>query len=156
MVSVATLEQLQRVVDPSGQLVLMLMSHPSIDTVRVVNDTRDWVIGADTWVGLPFRFKLPQDRQGQAPRATLEVDNVGRALSTELEKLPPGSALQATMRLVSRAQPTVVDYEFTAPLSGVKVSTGNVTATLGNDDALRAPAVKMRYDPKLTPGLFDG
>lgn len=154
MVSPATRAQLRRVNDPSGVLVLLLLQHPSIATVRVVNDTRDWIIDGDTWVGLPFRFKLPQATGGQAPRAALEVDNVGRALTAELEKLPAGAALQATIRLVSRATPVVVDYEFTAPLSGVSVSVTTVSAAVGNDEALRAPAVKLRYDPTQTPGLF--
>lgn len=154
MVSPQTREQLQRVTDADGVLVLLLMEHPSIATVRVVSDTRNWVIGADTWIGLPFRFRLPQSVAGQAPRAALEIDNVGSDLGAELELLPPGAALQATVRLVSRATPTVVDYEFTAPLSGVSVTVASVTAVVGNDDALRAPMVKMRYDPVTTPGLF--
>lgn len=154
MVSPQTREQLRRVSDTDGVLVLLLMEHPSIDTVRVVNDTRDWLIGADTWIGLPFRFRLPQSVGGQAPRAALEVDNVGSELGAELDKLPPGAALQATVRIVSRATPTVVDYEFTAPLSGVSVTVPTVSAVVGNDDALRAPVVKMRYDPVTTPGLF--
>lgn len=154
MVSPELREQLHRVTDTDGVLVLLLMEHPDIETVRVVNDTRDWTIGADTWIGLPFRFRLPQSVAGQAPRAALEMDNVGSDLGAELELLPPGAALQATVRLVSRATPTVVDYEFTAPLSGVSVTVPTVTAVVGNDDALRAPAVKMRFDPVTTPGMF--
>jgi len=154
MVSAAMREQLQRATDADGVLVLLLMEHPSIGTVRVVNDTRDWLIDANTWIGLPFRFRLPQSVAGQAPRAALEIDNVGSDLAAELEKLPPGAALQATVRLVSRASPTVVDYQFTAPLSGVSITATTVSAVIGNDDALRAPVVKMRYDPVTTPGLF--
>lgn len=156
MVTDATRTQLHRVSDSAGMLVLLLLTHPSIDTVRVVNDTRDWVIGGQTWVGLPFRFKLPNGAAGQAQRATLEVENVGRGLSTELEKLPAGAAVQSTMRLVSRATPEVTDYEFTAPLSNVSVTVTSVRAQVGNDDARRAPAVRVRFDPMLTPGLFAG
>lgn len=156
MVTAATREQLHRVNDKHGQLVLLLLSHPSIDTVRVVNDTRDWVISSETWIGLPFRFKLPHAASGQAGRATLEMDNVGRELVVELEKLPPNATLLATMRLVSRARPTDVDYEFTAPLSGVLATTATLTATVGNDDAFRASAVKVRFDPATAPGIFAG
>jgi len=156
MVSTSTRAQLQRVTDPHGALILLLLQHPSIDTIRLVNDTRDWVIGADTWIGLPFRFKWPQEARAEAPRAQLEVDNVGADLGRELEKLPPGAALQATLQMVSRATPTVVEYEFTAPMSSVGVTTRAVAATVGNDDAFRSPAVKVRYDPLLTPGIFPG
>lgn len=155
-VSLSTREQLQRVTDSAGLLVLLVLEHPSISTAYVVNDTRDWTISGQTYVGLPFRFKLPDETAGQAPRAQVEIDNVGRALTAELELLPPGGALMATFKVVSRATPTVVDFQFAAPLSGVSASVQSVTATVGNDDALRAPAVKVRYDPSTSPGLFAG
>lgn len=148
--------QLQRVTDPDGVLVLLVLSHPSIATVYVVNDTRDWLISGQTYIGLPFRFKLPQANQGEAPRAQLEVDNVGRGIAAELEQLPAGAALQATLSIVSRTAPTTVEYSFKAPLSAVSCTVPLLTATLGNDDALRSPAVKMRYDPATSPGLFAG
>lgn len=156
MVTATTREQLQRVTDTKGVLVLVTIAHASIQTARVVNDTRDWDIGGQTFVGLPFRFRLPQDAPGEAPRAQLEIDNVGRELTTELEKLPPGAALQCTIQLVSRATPTVVDFEFVSQLTNISASASIVTATVGNDDALRAPVVKWRYDPSTTPGLFEG
>lgn len=156
MVSAATRAQLQRVNDPAGMLLLLKLEHPSMATAYVVNDTRSWTIGATTWVGLPFRFKLPNEASGQAPRATLEIDNVGRELTAELEGLPVGGALQGTFYLVSRSTPTVVDFSFSAPLSGVVVTMATVSATLGADDELRAPAVKLRYDQQTAPALFEG
>lgn len=156
VMSAATREQLHRVTDPDGVLVLLVLEHPSIATAYVVNDTRDWTIGGQPYIGLPFRFKLPDATAGQAPRAQLEIDNVGRALMADLEQLPPGGALMATISVVSRNTPTVVDFMFQAPLSGVSASVATVTATVGNDDALRAPAVKVRFDPTTSPGLFAG
>lgn len=156
MVTATTLEQLQRVNDPAGVLLLLKLEHPAIDTAYIVNDTRAWTISGQDWVGLPFRFRLPKSVAGEAPRAQIEIDNVGGLLSEELEKLPYGGVLQATFTLVSRATPTVVDFSFQAPFSGVSASTTIVTATVGNDDALRAPCVKLRYDPTTSPGLFAG
>ncbi len=154
MVTALTRAQLRRVNDKAGMLALLVLTYPGMDTARVVNDTRDWVIGGDTYIGLPFRFKLPQDVRGQPSRAMLVVDNVGRDLSDELDALPPGAALQATVRLVSRARPTEVDEEFSTPLSDVKVTTATISAQLGTADMLQAPAVKVRFDPTLTPSVF--
>jgi hypothetical protein len=160
MVSATTRAQLQRVTDPSGMLLLLKLEHASMATAYVVNDTRDWVInhgaGDITWVGLPFRFKLPNESAGNPARAALEIDNVGRALVDELEALPPGGALQGTFYLVSRATPTVIDSSFSAPLSTVVVTMAAVSAVLGADDELRAPAVKLRYDQVTAPALFEG
>jgi hypothetical protein len=154
MVTATTREQLHRVNDPHGQLALLTITHASFGTLRLVNDTRNWTIGGNLFTACPFRTKLPQQAPGQPMRAALEMDNIGRELVDGLEQLPPGAALQATLQLVSRATPTVVDWELTSPLSSVNANVNALSAYLGNDDAMRAPAVKMRFDPTLTPGLF--
>lgn len=156
MVTPNTAAQLQRVDDPSGMLVLLKLEHPAIDTAYVVSDTRDWVINGQSWIGLPFRFKLPSALSGETPRASIEIDNVNGLLSAELEKIPPNGALLATFMLVSRARPATVEFEFQAPMTGVSCSVAAVTASVGNDDAWRAPAVKLRFDPMNSPGLFAG
>lgn len=156
MVSAATREQLGRVNDSAGMLELLKIEHPSITTAYVVNDTRSWTIGSTTWVGLPFRCKLPAQASGQAPRAQIEVDNIGRSLTDELEALPPNGVLLGTFYLVSRKNPEVIDSSFSAPLSGVSVTMATLNATLGSDEELRAPAVKVRYDLATTPALFEG
>lgn len=156
MVSAATREQLHRVTDAAGMLLLLVLEHPAMETAYVVNDTRDWSIGGIDYVGLGFRFKLPNSVAGEPARAAIEIDNVGRELVPALEALPPGASLQATFRLVSRAQPTVVDFEMSAPFSGVSITTELVTAVIGNQDAFAAPAIKMRYDQVTAPGLFTG
>lgn len=150
--------QLQRVSDPAGALVLLMLEHPALSggTAHVACDTRDWVIDGVTWVGMPFRFTLPGATAGQAPRAAIEIANAGRELSDELERLPFGAALQGTFMVVSRRTPSVIESQFSAPLSNVSVTTAWVTATLGHDEALRAPAVKLRFDPTTSPALFPG
>jgi hypothetical protein len=154
MVTAATRAQLRRVSDNAGFLMLLTLSAPGMETARVVNDTRDWVIGGVAYVGLPFWVKLPQDVRGQPSRATLVMDNVGRDLGDEIDARPPGAVLMATMQMVSRARPTEVDYGFTSVLSRVKVTTATITAVLGNEDAMQAPAVKVRFDPATTPSVF--
>lgn len=156
MVTAATRRQLQRVNDTAGGLLLLMLEHPSIETVHVANDTRSWVISGTTWVGLPFRFQLPDDIAGQSTAARVEIDNVGQELSPVLEGLPPGAALLATFRVVSRSTPTVVDYEFSAPMSGVSMTTTVVQATIGTDDEDRMPAVMVRYDQTTASALFEG
>ncbi len=156
MVTTAGRAQLRRVSDPAGMLLFLKLAHPAIETVYIVNDTRDWVVGDITYVGLPFRFQMPQAMAGQAPRAQIEVDNVGSEIGQELERLPPNGALQGTFTLASRLTPSVAEMNFTAPLSGVSCTPQVMTAVVGNDDAMRAPAVRVRYDPGNSPGLFAG
>ena len=156
-VSNASRARLQASSDPHGFLELLLIEHASwTDPVRVVNDTRDWVIGGQTWIALPFRVRLPNQVQGESPRAQLQIDNVGRELTAAIEALPVGSTLLATLRIVSRATPSVVDCEFISLLGGISITPTAVTCTMGPDDTLRQSAVRVRFDPANAPGLFAG
>lgn len=149
------LAQLHAVDDPDGWLVLVLMDHPSFaGGIRLVEDTRDWTIGGTTYIGLPMRLKLPQDVAGEATRAQLSIDNVGRDITAELEHLPPGASLDVTIRFVSRKSPTRTEWEYIAGGSTAQVDVEFVTLSLGDDDLLRGNAVRLRYDPTTAPGIF--
>lgn len=45
---------------------------------------------------------------------------------------------------------------FTAPMSGVQATPLSITATVGEGDLMRLPAVDVRFDPFTAPGLFAG
>ncbi len=157
MVSATTTTALQSISDNQGILELLLIDHASFaNPLHVVNDTRDWTIGSDTYVGLPFRLKMPTQAQKENPRATLQLDNVGRALTGLLEGLPVGASLTATIRVVSRATPTVVDFEFIGQLTSINVTPTVVSCSFGLDDAMRQSAVRLRFDPATAPALFAG
>nr|WP_315242107.1 DUF1833 family protein [uncultured Albidiferax sp.] len=153
--STATTRNLHAVDDPQGVLMLLQLDHPALSApVRLVNDTRNLVTLGETYLGLPFAITLPNDKAREVPRAKLQMDNVGRELTAELERLPPGAALMATILMVHRSTPGVVDYSFTAPLSGVRVDMHTLSASMGPDDLLRRPAVLLRFDPVSAPPLF--
>lgn len=152
-----SIAQLQQVTDNHGFLELLVIEHESFESpVRIVSDTREWVIGGNAYVALPFGVKLPTQAQQENPRAQLRVDNVGRELTALIEALPVGASLIATLQMVSRATPTVVDYEFVSQLSGLSLTPTLFTANMGPDDTMRQTAVRMRFDPTNSPGLFQG
>lgn len=152
-----SIAQLQSVNDNHGFLELMVIEHESFASpIRIVSDTRDWVIGGNTYVALPFGLKLPTQAQQENPRAQIRIDNVGRELTSAIEALPVGASLIATLQVVSRATPTVIDYEFVSQLSGWRLTPTLFTANMGPDDTMRQTAVRMRFDPTNAPGLFQG
>lgn len=154
-VSSNTLTALQRVDDPFGTLHLLEITGDGIPApVRLVNDTRNVVHLGNTYVGIRFALILPKQADREIPRAQIRVDNVGRELVEDLEALPPGAELWATIKVVHRKTPDVVDFRFTAPMSGVSVDPLIASATVGVSDIWRRPAVDLRYDPLTAPGLF--
>lgn len=154
-VSTSTLTALQRSDDPFGTVDLLEITGDGLaQPVRLARDTRDFVHQGETYLGIPFDLTLPKQADREIPRAQIRVDNVGRELVQDLEALPPGGELLATIKVVHRRTPDVVDYSFTAPMNSVAVDVLSVTATVGVADLWRRPVVDVRYDPLTAPGLF--
>jgi hypothetical protein len=160
--------QLQSVDDVDGLLLLAVLDDPVLSaSVHVVNDTRDWP-DIPTWsetfqryenvtyIGIPMQVTLPTDVAGQASQAQLEISNVGRELTAELEALPLGSNLDVTLRIVSRAAPEQIEWEYEAAIGRVTATVPRVVIVLGDDTLLRQSAVLLRFDPTTAPGLFAG
>ena len=152
-----SIAQLQSTSDAVGFLELLILTSSAwSSSVRIVADTRDWTIGSDSYIALPFRLKLPSQVAGENPLAQIEIDNVGRAFSAELEALGPRDTSWAEIRIVSRAAPTTSIYSFVGALSGVQVSVASLSAQFGDDITMRQGTVRHRYDPTRTPGIFPG
>jgi hypothetical protein len=136
-------------------LILLEIAHPTLATpIRVVNDTQDLVSNGNLYVGVAFAIWLPDDIEGQMPRARLAIDNVGRELVEPIEN--SGGAQGATVRVmqVLRSQPDVIEWEATLDMRNVEMTQAQITGELGYEDILNRPAIAMRYDPASSPGLF--
>ncbi len=149
------LERRQRVTDTAGTLLFLEVSAPSFaDTLRIVNDTRDWVSNGVVYIGVPFGFKLPDDVSGQTPRAVLTLDNIGRGITQDLESLQPYDVVQIKLKISDRAAPDVIEREYILPITQVSVNTRTATASCGYDALMRQQAVRLRYNPFTAPGAF--
>lgn len=148
-------ERRQRVTDTTGILVLLELSAPSFaETLRLVDDTQNWDSNGETYTGFPFRFKLPSDTNGQPPKAVLEIDNIGREITADLESLQPGEMVTATIRVTDREDPDDIHQTFTIPITNVLVNQPVAVAQLGTDFLMRQQSVRLRYTPYTTPGIF--
>lgn len=145
----------QRVTDPDGTLVLLELAAASFGSpVRLVDDTRNWTVGGNLYTGFPFRFTLPDDTAGQAPRAVLEIDNVGREVTADLENLDPGELITATIRLTDKTEPETIFETMVLPMVNVHVDQSVITAQVGVDWIMRQAACRLRYNGHTAPGLF--
>ncbi|KIJ00487.1 hypothetical protein ST27_10360 [Xanthomonas phaseoli pv. phaseoli] len=151
------LERRQRVTDDNttAPLELLEMTAPSFGAVlRIANDTRDWVSNGNTYIGYPFRFTPPADSAGETPRAQLEVDNVGRGITDDLERVQPNEMVMCRYLITDRVQPNVIARRFYLPLIQVRAAGPIITAQIGVDFFMRQQAVKLRANPFTLPGIF--
>lgn len=148
-------ERHQRVTNTAGELLLLEITSPVFsEPLRAVSDTQNWTSQGVEYIGVPFGFQLPDDVPGQPARAVLEITNVGTGMTDELEKWTPGTPITAVMRITDRANPDVIEREYRLPIENVSVNSGVVTARLGVDSMMRQQAVRIRFTPFLTPGVF--
>lgn len=136
-------------------LVLLEISHPDLDEpIRVVNDTQDVTVESNLYLACAFRLTLPDDIDGQVPRAQLEVDNIGRELTQWLEYSQGGKGAKCRILQILRSEPDVIEFDMTLDLSGLSIDNLAVRGTLGFVNTLDQPAVKVRFDPISAPGVF--
>lgn len=148
-------ENNQRVTNPGGPLELLEVTNPSFsEPMRIANDVVDVISQGISYIGIPFRFTLPEDISGTHPQLRLQLDNVGRGITDELESLQPGSVTMARLIVVDRETPDVHAHVYHLPLSSVQCTPTTATATASADFWMRQMACKVVMDPHHLPGIF--
>ena len=145
----------QRITNTVGHVELLEVTNPSFSgPMQIVNDVQDFVSQGVTYIGIPFGFTLPDDVSGQAPRMRLQMDNVGRGISDELERLLPGTTTMAKLIIVARDTPNVHEHVFWLPITQVSISGASAQATCSVDSLMRQAACKQIANPFTLPGIF--
>lgn len=136
-------------------LFLLEISHADLgQPVRVVGDTQDLISNGNPYVGFGFRISLPDEQQGQQPRAELAIDNVGRELMQWIETSGGGKGSRVRIMQVLRSTPNTVEWEIEMELSNIRVGAFEVVGELGFPRLLDVSAVQVRADPQTMPGIF--
>lgn len=145
----------QRITNDIGHVELLEITNPSFSgPMRICNDVQDFISQGVSYIGIPFGFTLPDDVSGQAPRMRLQMDNVGRGISDELESLLPGTTTMAKLIIVARDTPSVHEHVFWLPVTGVSISGASATASCSVDELMRQSACKQIANPFTLPGVF--
>lgn len=137
-------------------VTLLAISHPQIGAqpIRVCNDTQDITHQGNVYTAVPFELTLPDDKDGQPPRATLRFGNAGRDLMQWLELSNGGAGARCAISVVRRSLPNNAEITLTVDVQSVSADIDVVTAELGYDTLLDRAAVGLRYDPIVAPGVF--
>lgn len=137
-------------------LFLLQIDHDDLtQPIRVVNDTEDVVSNGNTYLAFPYTINLPSQEEESPPTVTLEIDNVGRDLMTWLESSNGGEGATATISMVLRSNPDVVEIgPLTLDLVNVKATPFKVQGNLGYEDLLNRPGNPIEYRPHNYPGIF--
>lgn len=135
-------------------LACITITHPSITTLRLVNDTQPLVRSAGTYVPCPLQVLLPAQRDDQIPQVNLVIDNVDRTVLEQIREL--AGVPQITLEIVLASSPDTVEAgPFDFSLLSASYDVLSITGTLGYmDDVLNQQVPAMQYTPTNSPGLF--
>lgn len=153
--SLTARRQIHAVNSDDPPVVLLEISHPDLPhPVRVAGDTQVIISNGSAFVAMGFRLRLPDDVQGQHPRAELAVDNIGRELMQWVETSGGGKGAKVRMMQVLRSAPDNIEWEMTLSLDNLVANSTEVSGELGFPRLLDVPAVQVRADPQTMPGIF--
>lgn len=140
---------------PEAPFILLEINHPDLSSpVRVINDMQNLTSNGNLFIGCPFKCVLPDDYEGQLPKARLAIDNIGRDLMYWIETSNGGLGSTVRFMQVMRSRPNQIEWEITMNLYNVNVTMQEISAELGFENLFAKPAISMQYRPDNSMGLF--
>jgi hypothetical protein len=113
-------------------LECLTIAHPSVTTIRLVNDRQDLTRSAGTFIAFPFRARLQPKSEDRIAEAEIIADNVDQRIITALRGLSDGAT--ATYEVVLADTPNTVEagpFEF--EIMGFSADAATITLRVSGD-----------------------
>ena len=135
-------------------LVLLQIEHPFIpQPVRLVNDVANFILDGETYLAMPFSLRRQSDVQGELPKVSLTVANIGRSLVKWIDSTNGGRNSTITVLLARRSQ-QIIEESISFGISSVSVNTTEVRFNLIIQNNLVKRSIRWVYDKDHARGLF--
>lgn len=136
-------------------LVLIEINHPLItETIRLVHDNCDIISNGETYLAMGFEIKRQADVQGELPKVTLTMQNVGRSLVKWIDMSGGGKDAEIVAKIIRRSDPDNIEEAISMGVERVTVTTLIVTFHLVVYNNLIRRGIKLVYNNTTAPGLF--
>ena len=132
---------------------LITISGSGISTHRYVNNYEDVTSGGNTFTAAAFDGRLPNDVEDQVPDVNLVIDNVDRAIMSDIRSAtaPP----DAQIDIVLQSDPNTVEIgPLNFKIRQVNYNALTISGTLQYEDILNETIPINRYTPQKYPGLY--
>lgn len=136
-------------------IVLLEITHPLIgQTIRLVRDNCDIVSNGETYLAMGFDFKRQDDVQGEVPKVTLTIQNVGRSLVKWVDLSGGGKDAEITALLIRRSTPDTVEERISLQIERITLTSQSVNFSLVVQNNIIRRGIKYIFDVDRAPGLF--
>lgn len=135
-------------------LCLLEITHPFLaEPIRLVNDSDDLYTEYHKYVKMPFTLKRQDDVQGELPKVTLTITNVGRSLVKWIDS--SGGGNKATIKVIlTRRASLIFEEEIEFGIATVSVTGSSIGFSLIIQNNLVKRGIRFVYDQNHAPGLF--
>jgi hypothetical protein len=135
-------------------LFLLALTHPELDTLYFVNDTRPCVSNGVTYMAFPFDLTLPDDREDQITSIRLTINNIDRRIVEAVRRVDTPAVF--VLSLIRAAEPDVVIAgPFDCTLRNVSYNAQTVSGDITPmEPILNEPYPQHLFDPSHFPALF--
>ncbi|HID8537156.1 TPA: DUF1833 family protein [Stenotrophomonas maltophilia] len=136
-------------------LCLLTITHPDLQTIRIVNNTEPVARGSTVWQPYPFEASFPDDTDDATPNVSLRIDNVDRDITRQIKALQ-GPRPQVRLEAVLASQPGTVEMgPFNFTVLQVDFDIMELSVQIGyQEDFLNQGVPAQTYTPSNSPGLF--
>jgi hypothetical protein len=136
-------------------IVLLEIDHPLIpETIRLVRDNCDVVSNGETYNAMAFDFKRQDDVQGEVPKVTLQVQNIGRSLVKWIDQSGGGKDAEITALLIRRSSPNLIEERIKLQIERISITNTVINFSLVVQNNLVRRGIKYIYSVNRAPGLF--
>lgn len=135
-------------------LFLLQLSHPSMTTLRFVNNTVDITSGGETYQAFPFDLAIPDDTADELPRVQLTIDNIDRRIVEAVRSIDTPAMF--TLSVIRAADPdTAIAGPYECTLRNVTYTALTVQGDLWPfEDVLNERFPQHDFTPAHFPALF--
>ncbi|WP_337054106.1 DUF1833 family protein [Pseudoxanthomonas sp. USHLN014] len=135
-------------------LACLSITHPAIDTIRIVNNTETVMRLAGEFTPYPFQSTLPTDNEDAPGTVTITIDNVDREVARLIRNLEGIPA--AVLEVVLASSPDVVEVgPFDFDIVGADIDVMTVQLTAGYvEDFVNQGVPAQTYTPSNSKGLW--
>lgn len=136
-------------------LCLLTITHPDMETIRIVNNTEPVARGSTVWQPYSFEASFPDDTDDATPNVSLRIDNVDRDITRKIKALQ-GPRPQVRLEAVLASQPGTVEMgPFNFTVLQVDFDIMELSVQIGyQEDFLNQGVPAQTYTPSNSPGLF--
>lgn len=135
-------------------LACLTLTHPDLDTIRIVNNTQTVIRVVGSYQPYPFEAELPEDTDAASPNVTIRIDNCDREVTRKLRELE--GVPKCTLEVILASSPDTVEVgPFDFAVLSAEYDAMLISVSLGyEEDFLNQAVPGQSYTPTDSPGLF--